>query len=142
MGTTYCRQAAAVQRPTTVAFLAGLLLLALQRADAAPPAGEILYRRYCAACHGVDGRGDGPAAAALCPRPPDLTRLGTSEPELMRQIDGRRAIRAHGTAAMPVWGEVFEQSLIEEPHRQRTALHMAQTLADYVQRLRRANPDE
>jgi putative copper export protein/mono/diheme cytochrome c family protein len=34
--------------------------------------GEGIYLRYCQACHGVSGRGDGPAAAALKPRPADL----------------------------------------------------------------------
>jgi mono/diheme cytochrome c family protein len=120
-----------------LAFAAGLLAVPAAAADETPSAGERLYRRYCAACHGTEGRGDGPASAALSPRPPDLTRLESSEAELMRQIDGRRTIRAHGTAAMPVWGEVFEQSLIDEPHRRRTALLQVQTLADYVRRLRR-----
>jgi mono/diheme cytochrome c family protein len=115
-----------------------LLLLGARGARAVSPAGEILYRRYCAACHGTDGRGDGPASAALCPRPSDLTRLESTVPELMRQIDGRRTIRAHGTAAMPVWGETFEQSLIAEPHKRRTALHMVQTLAEHVRSLRRS----
>ena len=50
----------------------------------------------------------------------------------MQQIDGRRTVRAHGTAGMPVWGAVFEQSLIAEPHAQRTALLQLQMLADYV----------
>ena len=103
-----------------------------------PSGGEILYRRYCAACHGVEGRGDGPAAPALSPLPPDLTRLTSSVPELMRQIDGSRTVRAHGSAAMPIWGEVFEQSLIDEPHRRRTALLHVHALADHVYRLRRA----
>lgn len=35
--------------------------------------GARLYRTHCASCHGADGRGDGPAAAALRPRPPDLS---------------------------------------------------------------------
>lgn len=35
--------------------------------------GAFLYRKYCAGCHGAGGRGDGPAAAALAVRPPDLT---------------------------------------------------------------------
>jgi mono/diheme cytochrome c family protein len=30
--------------------------------------GRELFVRYCASCHGVSGRGDGPAAAALQPR--------------------------------------------------------------------------
>jgi len=144
MRSTYRPGRATVQRrdAPALAVLAGLLLVGAQRSDAAPPAGETLYRRYCAPCHGITGRGDGPAASALCPPPSDLTRIETSVPELMREIDGRRTIRAHGSAKMPVWGEVFEQSLIHEPHRRRTALHMVQTLADWVHRLRRAKPGE
>jgi Ca2+-transporting ATPase len=121
-----------------LALAAGLLLLGPPAAGAEAPAGEVLYRRYCAACHGTTGSGDGPASVALSPRPTDLTRSRSSVPELMQQIDGRRTIRAHGTAAMPVWGEVFEQSLIDEPHRRRTALLIVQTLADYVRGLRQA----
>lgn len=44
--------------------------------DAAPraPDGRVLYEQYCLACHGERGRGDGPGAALLVPRPRDLTR--------------------------------------------------------------------
>jgi putative copper resistance protein D len=35
--------------------------------------GALLYHRHCASCHGADGSGDGPAAAALAARPPNLT---------------------------------------------------------------------
>ena len=35
--------------------------------------GARLYRHNCALCHGADGRGNGPAAAALSVRPADLT---------------------------------------------------------------------
>jgi putative copper export protein/mono/diheme cytochrome c family protein len=35
--------------------------------------GQALYREHCASCHGVGGAGDGPAAAGITPRPPDLT---------------------------------------------------------------------
>ena len=38
----------------------------------APP-GEAIYRRRCAVCHGPDGRGNGPAAPSLIPRPRDFT---------------------------------------------------------------------
>jgi mono/diheme cytochrome c family protein len=113
-----------------------LMLTGCARERDIPQSGDILYRRYCACCHGQEGRGDGPAAAALSPSPPDLTRVTSDIPELMRWIDGRRTVRAHGTAAMPVWGEVFEQSLIDEPHQRRTALLKVQALADYVYHLR------
>jgi Ca2+-transporting ATPase len=115
---------------------AATVVFAGTSARAEPGTGELLYRRYCASCHGESGRGDGPAGAALCPKPSDLTRLESDVSDLMRQIDGRRTIRAHGTAAMPVWGTVFEQSLIAEPRRRRTALQQVEMLADYVRRLR------
>jgi copper transport protein len=35
--------------------------------------GARLYRENCAVCHGPEGRGDGPAAPSLVPRPADLT---------------------------------------------------------------------
>ena len=35
--------------------------------------GAVLYRENCASCHGLDGRGDGPAAAGLAPPPVDFT---------------------------------------------------------------------
>jgi mono/diheme cytochrome c family protein len=34
--------------------------------------GELLFRVHCASCHGPDGRGDGPNAAALRPPPRDF----------------------------------------------------------------------
>jgi mono/diheme cytochrome c family protein len=108
---------------------------------AGPQGGELLYHRYCASCHGLTGHGDGPAAPSLAPPPTDLTRLQAGAAELIEWIDGRRTVRAHGTAAMPVWGEVFEASLIGEPNQRRTALLQVQALADHVQRLRAADAE-
>jgi len=34
--------------------------------------GRAVFTRHCAVCHGERGAGDGPAAASLNPRPPDL----------------------------------------------------------------------
>lgn len=41
---------------------------------ATAPPGRRLYVRWCATCHGADGRGNGPAAPSLIPRPRDFTR--------------------------------------------------------------------
>jgi mono/diheme cytochrome c family protein len=123
---------------TTYAVLA--VVLATGPDVRADDSDQTLYRRYCASCHGIEGRGDGPAAEALTPRPTDLTTLRSGIPDLMKQIDGRRTIRAHGSAAMPVWGEVFEQSLIGEPHARRTALLKVEAIAGYVQALRKRKP--
>ena len=57
------------------AALAGALLVATACVAAEPPgqpAGKRVYLERCAPCHGDDGRGDGPAAAALEPRPRNL----------------------------------------------------------------------
>jgi mono/diheme cytochrome c family protein len=113
--------------PLLLALAAGCAREGGERAS-----GALLYQRYCASCHGVAGLGDGPVAGALVPPPTDLTRLRAAVPYLMQSIDGRRTLRAHGAPAMPVWGEVFEQSLIGEPHRRRTALLQVQALAEYV----------
>jgi mono/diheme cytochrome c family protein len=53
------------------ALLLVLPLALLPRA--ADATDEALYRRHCAACHGIAGRGDGPAAGLLSPRPRDFT---------------------------------------------------------------------
>ena len=77
--------------------------------------GKEMYRAYCAACHGTDGKGDGPASEALKSRPLDLTNLakrnGGKFPELrvFGAINGDLHITAHGSKDMPTWGVVFGQ---------------------------------
>ncbi len=68
------------------------------------------FARYCAACHGADARGAGPAASALRTPPADLTRIAARRSgdfpadEIAAWIDGRLAPPAHGTREMPIWG--------------------------------------
>ena len=38
------------------------------------PLGQRVYARQCAVCHGPDGRGNGPAAPSMIPRPRDFTQ--------------------------------------------------------------------
>ena len=99
-----------------IAILGGVIFYLVRARPVEPPVyGRDLYLRHCASCHGVAGKGDGPAAGAMEPRPNDLTRLreryGGQHPlrEIMSAIDGRRPVRAHGDSDMPVWGIVFEQ---------------------------------
>jgi mono/diheme cytochrome c family protein len=80
--------------------------------------GPDLFRAYCASCHGQDAKGDGPAAAALNSKVPDLTtiahRNGGVFPEkrVTSIIVGDETVIAHGSREMPVWGPIFHQ--IEE----------------------------
>lgn len=73
---------------------------------------EEAFARYCAPCHGKAGRGG--SVAGLSKPAPDLTRLtarngGTFPRERLAQIvDGRKALAAHGSREMPVWGDWFK----------------------------------
>jgi mono/diheme cytochrome c family protein len=78
--------------------------------------GPVLYRAYCAVCHGKDGKGGGPLAKSLKVPPPDLTRLATRNggsfpmARIQRIISGEEPRPAgHGTREMPVWGPIFSQ---------------------------------
>lgn len=75
-----------------------------------------MYRAYCASCHGVQGKGDGPAAPALKHRPADLTTLakqsGGKFPavRVFQSVEGDAAIAAHGSREMPVWGTALRRA--------------------------------
>jgi len=75
--------------------------------------GEEMYTAYCAACHGKDGKGDGPAASALKVPPTDLTMLSSNNGgkypafKVSSVIKGEDVVAAHGTRDMPVWGKLF-----------------------------------
>lgn len=56
------------------------------------------YDAQCAMCHGEAGKGDGMAAAALNPSPPDFT---TAEFQSGRTDDELRAAIESGKGAMP-----------------------------------------
>lgn len=72
-----------------------------------------MYATYCSVCHGADGRGNGPAAAALKVKPTDLTQLtrtnGGRYPDahVYAVLQFGVETPAHGTPQMPVWGTAF-----------------------------------
>lgn len=78
-----------------------------------PASGQEMFKSYCAVCHGVDGKGNGPAADALKVPPGDLTVLasknGGKYPALRVSaiIGGEEVLAAHGSKDMPIWGELF-----------------------------------
>jgi hypothetical protein len=112
-------------------------------ADYVAMSGEDLYRRFCASCHGVQGRGDGPVAASLTVEVPDLTliarRRGDVYPRerILKIIDGRFIIGAHGTRTMPIWGEDFSKLELGNPDAERSTRIVLDRLADYVWQLQR-----
>ena len=71
------------------------------------PEGQVLFAENCAQCHGPSGRGNGPWAASLNPRPADLTQLSENgvfpRARVLSVIDGydRTGLPGH---QMPEFG--------------------------------------
>ncbi len=112
-------------------------------AQAALSDGEALYAEVCAVCHGVDAKGDGPAASALAKPAPDLTRLALSNggefpaTDVQKTITGQNQVNAHGTVQMPMWGKVFEDVRLDRKAGQRWAFARLRILAltEYLESL-------
>jgi mono/diheme cytochrome c family protein len=88
-----------------------------------PTSGAEMYTAYCAACHGATGKGDGPAALAMKTPPTNLTLLTeknngkfpSAEVYTAIKGDSGALVTAHGTAAMPVWGTMFNSMSHSDP---------------------------
>ena len=74
-----------------------------------------IFHDYCSACHGVDARGNGPAAQALKYKVPDLTEISKRARgkfplvRIREIIEGNETSVSHGSREMPIWGPVFHQ---------------------------------
>lgn len=103
-------------------FAPGSALLALISAaslsvamaqTAVPDPGKQEFMDNCAACHGADGRGNGPLGELLRKSPPDLTLLAKKNQgvlpinRLYTVVDGAD-VPSHGTRDMPVWGREYK----------------------------------
>ncbi len=98
--------------------------------------GSELFRTYCATCHGTSARGDGPLASSMTRKPADLTEIarrngGLFPTELVyRTIDGKKPVRGHGGADMPVWGDAFARS--RDGGGEDQVRKMIQSLVDFL----------
>jgi len=96
--------------------------------------GADLYAFHCASCHGRDGRGGGPVAAALRVELPDLTTVakrnrGTFPTKWVTDlVTGEQSPRsaAHGSPEMPVWGPIFRAL---DRHDTRAAMKISNIVA-------------
>jgi mono/diheme cytochrome c family protein len=75
--------------------------------------GRALYAKQCSACHGAEGRGDGPAAYLLYPKPRDFRaaryRLVSTWERVPTDEDLYQTIsRGMPGSAMPSWGHLPE----------------------------------
>src|SRR3972149_1806455 len=85
-------------RPSNILLIAPLFYFLLGEEFASTDviaSGKSVYEQRCAVCHGVEGKGDGPAQAFLYPKPRDLTA-------------GRFKIRSTPSGSLPTDEDLFK----------------------------------
>lgn len=91
-------------------LLLGILMVAgplsaAEKGDAEK--GKAQYQTFCAVCHGASGKGDGPTAAALNPRPRDHTDgkyMNTLKNEYLTKVVKQGGPAVGKSPLMPPWG--------------------------------------
>ncbi|MBI3629406.1 MAG: cytochrome c [Candidatus Rokubacteria bacterium] len=79
--------------------------------------GKTLYGKYCVACHGESGKGDGPAGAALKPKPRDLTDkayMDSVKDEYLAAIIQKGGPAVGKSALMPAWGAMLKDDDVRD----------------------------
>jgi mono/diheme cytochrome c family protein len=106
-------------------------------------AGAELFATRCASCHGLDARGDGPAASAFGTPLADLTRIAARnggvfpESSIARKIDGRFDLPAHGSREMPIWGARLPDEIPGLANGDEVARGQIASLVEYLKSLQR-----
>jgi mono/diheme cytochrome c family protein len=99
------------------------------------PTGKAMFKQYCAACHGLDAKGHGPARSSLKIPAADLTTLakrhGGEFPadyvsNILRFGPG---VAAHGSSDMPTWGPIFQYM---DNYNQPIVQKRVKNLVDYI----------
>lgn len=104
-----------MRRETTLAAIIGLGFLAacMQAEMPQAPEGRMLYADNCAQCHGAGGKGDGPWANDMSPRPANLTTLAAQNAgvfpraAVLSSIDGYHRAEQPGQQ-MPEFGLLLQ----------------------------------
>ncbi len=78
-------------------------------------AGRRTYQTYCSTCHGSNGKGEGPSAVYLTPKPRDFTACVLMR--MYKDEDLFKAIKQGGPAAfvsynMPPWEAILSDTQI------------------------------
>jgi len=106
-------------------LIASLALFSFMHCSASDPSSswaaekkrDVLFEELCSVCHGVGGKGDGPSAQGLQPRPADFTACNVmakdSDEVLFKIIKGGGQSVGRSTV-MPAWGDSLSEEQIRE----------------------------
>jgi hypothetical protein len=128
----------------TAVLLWGTPSAGITQDSASIASGRQEFVRYCAVCHGLDGKGTGPMARQLGITPADLTQIrkkhGGEFPfsRVYEVIDGREEVKEKGSRVMPVWGTEFQKELgIDTPDAETLIKERILNLVYYVQSIQK-----
>lgn len=98
-----------------ICMVFALIYTSVSYATGDPVKGKESFNTICATCHGPEGKGDGPAAAALDPKPRNLSDAayvsGLTDDHLFKVVKEGGA--ANGlSAGMPAWGSALSDDQI------------------------------
>ncbi len=122
------------------------LATSTQASDFSSLTGEQLYRRFCAACHGLEAAGDGPVADSFKIEVPDLRFIARRNQgefpggRIEEVIDGRAVIPAHGSRVMPVWGYEFWTQAGSDSQAEYQTRSTLKRLVAYLRSIQRPAP--
>jgi len=93
-------------------------LLAMGSSLEAQSEGQSLFMENCASCHGVTGRGDGPAATGLGTPPADLTQIAARRDGIWPMLEVMSIIDGYSRSTlpredMPIFDNFLEGDMIE-----------------------------
>ena len=92
-----------------------VLALAQKKGDA--NAGKAKYESLCAGCHGKTGKGDGPAAASLNPKPQDHTdgkTMNSLSDQYLSDIIKNGGAGMKKSPLMPAWGKTLKDQEVAD----------------------------
>jgi cytochrome c oxidase cbb3-type subunit 3 len=77
----------------------------------------VLFQELCAVCHGVGGKGDGPSARGLEPKPADFTNcqaMAKESDEVLSKIIKGGGQSIGRSTVMPAWADALSEQQIRE----------------------------
>lgn len=80
-------------------------------------AGKAKYESLCAGCHGKTGKGDGPAAASLNPKPQDHSDgkvMNSLSDQYLTDIIKNGGAAVKKSPLMPAWGKTLKDQEISD----------------------------
>jgi cytochrome c oxidase cbb3-type subunit 3 len=76
-----------------------------------------LFTELCSVCHGIGGKGDGPSAQGLEPKPADFTNckvMGKDSDDVLFKIIKEGGQSAGRSTVMPAWGASLSDPQIRD----------------------------